>query len=258
MFFLATVLIVSTGLFAYMVKEAFENNVLHHEIPLQGKDEKYSIFFISDIHNRIINDQMIKSIKQPIHAVIIGGDLADKRTPIKHIYRNIKLLQTLGPVYFFWGNNDREVGEEKLREIFQETGVLAVENDAVMLPNLRSNRCWLSGVDDVSSRKANPEKAFEKCQPEDTVIFVSHNPQLFPKIKNRFDANVLLAGHLHGGQIRFGPFGVHPHGSFTSEDGKYTLISNGYGTTLVPLRLGAKPECHIIDLIFHNKRQTKD
>lgn len=255
MVFLSTVLILSTGLLTYMVKEAFENNVLHHEIPLQGSDEKYSIFFISDIHKRVINNQMIQNIKQPINAVIIGGDLADRRTPIKNIYRNIQLLQTLGPVFFIWGNNDREVGEEKLREIFQETGVTIVENDSIMLPN-GINCCRLSGVDDVSSLKANPEKAFEKCRSKDTVIFVSHNPQLFPKIKNKFNANVMLAGHLHGGQIRFGPFGVHPPGSFKMEDGTYTLISNGYGTTLVPLRFGAKPECHIIDLNFQSKLQT--
>lgn len=248
MFGLTAVLISCSCLLAFMVKEAFENNVVHHEINLTGEEEKYSIFFISDIHTRLISDKMIRNIKEPINAVIIGGDLADKRTPISKIYQNLRLLQTLGPVYFVWGNNDREVGEERLRGIFQETGVKIVENEAILLPNM-VNRCWLSAVDDVSSRKASPEKAFEKCDPQDTVIFVSHNPILFSKIGN-YHADIYLAGHFHGGQIRLGPFGIYPQGAFSDDEGKYTLISNGYGTTMFPLRLGAKPECHIIDLNF--------
>lgn len=32
-----------------------------------------------------------------------------------------------------------------------------------------------------------------------------------------------------------------------------TLVSNGYGTTLVPFRLGAKPQCHIIDIDISSK-----
>ncbi len=32
-----------------------------------------------------------------------------------------------------------------------------------------------------------------------------------------------------------------------------TLVSNGYGTTLLPLRLGAKPQCHIIDIEISGK-----
>ncbi|MFC5559631.1 metallophosphoesterase [Ureibacillus thermophilus] len=247
---LAAVLVICSGLLLYMVKIAFENNVVRHKLTLKGMKEKYSIFFISDIHTRTISDKMIQSINEPIQAVIIGGDLADKRTPISKIYQNLKLLRSLGPVYFIWGNNDREVGEERLRKIFQETDVQIIENDAVLLPNMM-NRCWLSAVDDVSSRKADPQKAFEKCQPEDAVIFVSHNPMLFSRIKN-FHADVWLAGHLHGGQIRFGPFGIHPQGSFTSVEGKYTLISNGYGTTMIPLRFGAKPECHIIEINFQD------
>lgn len=256
MIVLATVLTLGATFFAYMVKEAFENNVVHHEISLKGKKEKGSIFFISDIHKRKINEKMIFRITEPMNAVIIGGDLADNRTPIRNIYYNIHLLQRLGPVYFIWGNNDREVGEEKLRKIFEQTGVTIIENDAVLLPNL-NNPCWISAIDDVSSRKSNPEKAFKKCHPEDSIVFISHNPKVFPKLMHQFKANLWLAGHLHGGQIRFGPLGLHQQGSFSHKDGQYTLISNGYGTTMMPLRFGAKPECHIIDLNFQEELSTK-
>ncbi|MFP3813646.1 serine/threonine protein phosphatase, partial [Bacillus sp. SIMBA_005] len=69
----------------------------------------------------------------------------------------------------------------------------------------------------------------------------------------KFRADLMIGGHLHGGQIRVGPYGVHPQGSYRQREGVMTLVSNGYGTTLLPLRLGAKPECHIIDIDISDK-----
>lgn len=249
MIVLLFILVILLSFFIIMLKQASENNVMHHRIELHGEREQVSIFFISDVHLRKIDDQMIQKIDRHIDAVIIGGDFADKRTPIKRIYQNIHLLQTLGPVYFVWGNNDREVGEEKLRKIFRETNVHIIENDAITLPNIH-NKCWISAIDDTTTVNSNFEKAFEKCGDTENVVFISHNPEVFQNVRNRFNANVMLGGHLHGGQIRFGPYGVYPHGSFSNTEGVATLISNGYGTTLIPLRFGAKPECHIIDLNF--------
>ena len=236
----------------YMLKVASENNVLYHDVPLNGESEQATLFFISDVHLRNINKRMIESINAKFEAVIIGGDFCDKRTPIERIYDNIQVLQKLGPVYFVWGNNDREIGEQKLRQIFKETNVIIIENDAALLPDL-NNRCWLSAIDDTSSRNVRYEQAFEKCREGDNVIFISHNPEVFPNVRSKYHTDLMMGGHLHGGQIRFGPYGIHPHGSFSMREAVVTLISNGYGTTMLPLRLGAKPQCHVINLHFKRK-----
>ena len=230
-----------------MYTEANENNVKNHQIQVHGGNERLSIFFISDVHLRKINRKMIHSITQQIDAVIIGGDFADGRTSIQRIKHNIALLQQLAPIYFVWGNNDREVGEDQLRELFENMGVIIVENNAFQLPN-RTNTIWISAIDDTSIRSHSFENALAKCKQDDLIIFVSHNPQVLPNVPKNKKLILMLAGHLHGGQIRFRNFGIHPHGSFTIRQGVPTLISNGYGTTLVPFRLGAKPECHIIDI----------
>ncbi|RHW40160.1 serine/threonine protein phosphatase [Lysinibacillus yapensis] len=235
-----------------MVKEAFENNVLHHGIPLQGKQEQISLFFISDVHLRKIDEKMIDTVEQPIHAVIIGGDLADKRTPFSRIEENIKLLKTLGPVYFVWGNNDREVGEGNLRELFHKLNVTIIENDAILIPQTQ-NECWISAIADATSQNADYENAFLKCKGAKNVVFVSHNPEVFRMVRRNYKTDLMMGGHLHGGQIRLGPFGMHPHGSFSIREGVPTLISNGYGTTAFPLRFGAKPQCHIITLNFEGQ-----
>lgn len=240
--------------FLFMLKQASENNVLYHDVPLDGEREQATLFFISDVHLRKINEGMIENINAKMDAVIIGGDFCDKRTPIERIYDNVQVLQKLGPVYFVWGNNDREVGETRLREIFKETNVTIIENDAVLLPTL-SNRCWLSAIDDTSSSNVHYEWAFESCRKGDNVVFISHNPEVFPTVRSKYHTDLMMGGHLHGGQIRFGPYGIHPHGSFSMREAVATLISNGYGTTMLPLRLGAKPQCHVVNL--HFKRNAK-
>lgn len=235
-----------------MVKLAFENNVKNHEVVLRGEDEHLRLFFISDIHARKINKKMIEQIERPINAVIIGGDLADSRTPIRRIRSNIQRLKKLAPIYFVWGNNDREVGEVQLKNLLLEQNVTILENNAFPLTNVK-NRCMFVAIDDVTTGNPNIEKAFEKCRKEHNVFFISHNPYIFRKVMDEYKPQLLMGGHYHGGQIRLGPFGIFPKGSFQKINDCYTLISNGYGTTALPLRFGAKAECHIIDITFRSK-----
>jgi len=234
-----------------MWKVAHENNVLHHQLSLHGEQEQVRLFFISDVHLRKINKKMIAQLEGHFDAVIIGGDFADSRTPIERIHENLTLLKSIAPIYFVWGNNDREIGEERLKDILQAYQVQIIVNDAVLLPV--KNRFWLSAIEDTTVKEYSFEKAFEKVGEQDLVVFIAHNPGVFAKVRAKFRADLMMGGHLHGGQIRFGPYGVHPNGSYRQRDGVMTLVSNGYGTTLVPFRLGAKPQCHIIDIDISSK-----
>ncbi|WP_238600560.1 metallophosphoesterase [Metasolibacillus meyeri] len=230
----------------HMWRQAFENNVRYHTLQLQGQTpQSVRIFFISDVHLRRIDERMLQTIGK-VDAVIIGGDLCDRRTPFERVCSNIQQLQQLGQIYFVWGNNDHEVGEQRLRHLLTEMNVTILENDAQLLAG--KNRIWLSAIHDTSTKKYSFEQAFAKCQKDDITLFISHNPQIFYRVKNYFTPQLMMGGHLHGGQIRLWKLGLHPKGSYSVRSGIPTLISNGYGTTLLPLRLGAKPECHVIDV----------
>lgn len=251
MLYIGLFLLVVIAFLLYMWKVAHENNVLHHQLSLYGEQEQVRLFFISDVHLRKINKKMIAQLEGHFDAVIIGGDFADSRTPIERIHENLTLLKSIAPIYFVWGNNDREIGEERLKDILQAYQVQIIVNDAVLLPV--KNRFWLSAIEDTTVKEYSFEKAFEKVGEQDLVVFIAHNPGVFAKVRAKFRADLMMGGHLHGGQIRFGPYGVHPNGSYRQRDGVMTLVSNGYGTTLVPFRLGAKPQCHIIDIDISSK-----
>lgn len=245
---IALVVIVAFAIISIMYKQALENNVLQHRVSVHGQEETVRLFFISDSHTRQIDDVMIEGI-EPVHAVIIGGDFVDKRTKTACLYKNLAMLSKLGPLYFVWGNNDRELPESELRKAFSAYDVTVIKNSAYVLPQT-SNLLWLSAIDYVAEpRPQNITQAFEACD-EARTVFIAHNPQVFSKVRANYKPLLMMGGHLHGGQIRFGSFGLHAPGSFETRGGIPTLISNGYGTSLLPLRLGAKPQCHVVTLHF--------
>lgn len=252
---LYSILIAGALLLIYMVTVAHAHNIVEHEAFAYGENDTIRLFFISDVHNRRISSKSFQEIGG-VDAVIIGGDFCDKRTSKEKLCANLEQLQTLGPIYFVWGNNDREFGEQQLRQIFDQYNVTVVENDAVQLSN-RVNTTWIAAIDDTSTRNYSFKRALAKCEEDDVTICVSHNPQVFHIARQQKRLSLLMGGHLHGGQIRLGKFGLHPNGSFSIRHGIPTLISNGYGTTLVPLRLGAQPQMHVINLQIDKKRKDE-
>lgn len=237
-----------------MLKKAFETNIVHHEIATKKfiDQSPYRIFFISDIHRRKITNKLITKLSS-IDAVIIGGDMAEANVPVNRIADNLKNLAKIAPIYYVWGNNDREVGESTIQGLIEQVNGNILENQAICLRNER-HRIMLVGIDDVSSGRADIQHSFVSIKKEDTVVFVSHTPSVFKKVQNAYNPDILLAGHTHGGQIRLGPFGLYPEGKFSEKRNHVTLISNGFGTTLLPFRLGAPAECHVLTLHRSNQK----
>lgn len=241
----------------YMFKKAFEINVLHHQINHEAFNDhpSFKLFFISDIHRRKVTKHLLKKVGNNVDVVLIGGDLADRRVDKERLEANLRQLAKIGQIMYVWGNNDREVGEDIIREKINQVQGKIIENRSLILREGQST-IKLVGIDDVSSGKADILEAFLGVKNEEYTIFVSHTPSVFSKVIERYRPNLLLAGHTHGGQIRFGKYGLYPKGTFDDSSNSISLISNGYGTSLIPFRFGASPECHMIT--FTGKGYTED
>lgn len=230
---------------------AIKRNVVHHHLNVhltKKNNAQLKVFFISDIHRRKIDDKLLRKIDHDIDIVIIGGDLVEKGVPLARISKNIQKLASLGPVFFVWGNNDREVGEANIREILAQFNGKVLDNESRTIPGHPS---WkICGTDDPSSRNVDLESTLQGINEDDNVIFVSHQPKVCRKAELLFRPTLMLAGHTHGGQIRFGKLGLFEKGTFQERLGCGKLISNGYGTSTVPLRFGVLPECHIITMNY--------
>ena len=90
----------------------------------------------------------------------------------------------------------------------------------------------------------------------DLRILLCHFPDAFPRLRSGW-AHLVLAGHLHGGQICIpwpgGRIGLaHPRSgpisALEASNGTVMHVSPGIGTTFVPLRLFAQPEVTLLRL----------
>ncbi|KRG09674.1 hypothetical protein ACA30_21680 [Virgibacillus soli] len=240
------ILIIGICLTIYMVRTAFEDNVctevlLFENLPhsLEGK----SIFFISDIHRRKISSDLLN--EKP-DWIVIGGDLAEKGVPYSRIAYNLSILKAIAPIYFVWGNNDYELSEEQLREHFVRFNVRELKNEVYEMPN---KELAFIGVDDVTTQELPPiESILENAEPNKFQIMLSHNPAILEMLPEDHQISLILSGHTHGGQIRIFGLGPYKKGGMSVRNGTRLLVSNGYGTSLLPLRLGAKPETHLLIL----------
>jgi uncharacterized protein len=239
------------GLLLYMYLLAREDNVLYHELSFPEFPESLGevrIFFISDIHRRMVSDRIIDEVKGKVDLVIIGGDLLEKGVPIEQVEQNIKKLKEAGPVYFVWGNNDYEINPRLLDGLLLKYGVTILDNTAVSFESEEGDRFILMGIDDMSKRRDRLDLTMQDASGEGFKVLVSHDPRIIHKVKKEDGISFILSGHTHGGQIRIFGMGPYEKGKIERLDKASTLVSNGYGTTSLPLRLGAKPETHVITL----------
>ncbi|WP_456279383.1 metallophosphoesterase [Bacillus sp. AK128] len=209
---------------------------------------KVSIYFISDIHRRTISTNMLSAIKGKVDLVVIGGDLTEKGVPFSKVNENIKKLKELGPTYFVWGNNDYEVDYHELDSTLLSHGVKILDNTAVSFESESGDKLCLLGVDDYGSRRARLDLALMDAEPNSFKILLSHNPEILHVVKEEQNIKLILSGHTHGGQIRLGNWGLQKKGGLKQVKSSKVFISNGYGTTFLPLRLGAPAESHLIIL----------
>jgi uncharacterized protein len=241
------------SLVIYMLKEAFKNKVIERDLlfkefpPSFGK---VSIFFISDIHRRIISEKIIAAIKGKTDIVIIGGDLTEKGVPLERVKENLKKLKEVSPVYFVWGNNDYEVDYHELDATMLELGVKIIDNTSVSFESENGDKLVLLGIDDISLERDRLDLALSDAEVGGFRVLVSHNPRVMDQILPEHNIHLVLSGHTHGGQIHILGYSPYEKGGIKKDQEKDVtlLVSNGYGTTALPLRLGAPAETHLITL----------
>lgn len=232
----------------------------------------FKIAHISDPHSRPAKGvlEIIKKASPDI-TVITGDLLNDDEKPITEIDSLICSLLKISPVYFISGNHDlwRMDHKEVFRK-YQNMGAVFMDNKTVTLEK-NGEKIGISGVPDPFSRI--PEKIFINTKksldgiilPEGFNILLFHRANLFDQI-NSYGYDLILSGHMHGGQVRIPRLGgvLAPSSAMLSgkrmifpefTEGIVTkknctmVVSRGIGNTLPVPRLGNAPEVGVITLL---------
>lgn len=235
----------AAAMLLYMGYKANDIKEKRHVIQLKTVKgfRPFKLVFLADIHRKKLPENFLAS---PVDAIVIGGDLTERGVPMQRTAENLRILTAAAPVYFVWGNHDYYSGERNLRKLLNHYGVKILENESVEL--FGDTHLKLVGVDFYTEAQEKMGSAFSEVYENDTVLFAAHSPANFKWVEDHGTPHLMMAGHLHGGQIRLGKLGLFQIGSLSNEGSGWELVTNGYGTRMLPLRLGAEAQYHVLDI----------
>ncbi|WEG11400.1 metallophosphoesterase [Pullulanibacillus sp. KACC 23026] len=246
---LAAVIVLGFLFLVFMFIEAKQSNVKNIKVPIKELPTAFNdfrLYFISDIHRRRISSAMLRRVSNP-DLVVIGGDLTEEGVPFERVSDNLAKLKQLGrPMLFVWGNHDLQVDPYELRALLNKYEVGILTNDSYEVVK-EGERLTILGVHDATTNLDVVSLPLLSAK-EGVRILISHNPIVCDKLDKSHRIPLVVSGHTHGGQIRLFGWGIREKGGVQEMDFGTRIISNGYGTTRYPLRLGAPPDTLLIEL----------
>ena len=267
-----------------MLYEPYALTVEHYKIVSDKVDRPVRIVFVADTQTDNIGPYELRVFKtmkdQNADLVILGGDyLQCYGSSVKNMpslpagFRNA--LETTGfdpslGAYAIYGNNEN--GEEEFQKMFKDTGFEAISRTKTIdLGPIMFTTLSLSDSALSKWSTGTKPKVFLKTdeQKKKFHVMAGHIPA-FATVKT--DADLLLAGHTHGGQIHIPFYGPILTGMEKTEGfqrrwasgmtelpepnkGAHLLVTRGSGMErgwAPEVRLFCKPEVSVIDIIPHS------
>ena len=213
------------------------------------------VIFVSDFHiakgdigrlRRIVN----KINKLNPDLVLSGGDFIKGHTgkttmPIERQAKELAKIKA--PVITVLGNHDGWYDKYTVKTELEKVGITVLHNT-----NIKINDLYISGVEDLQTSSPNIDTALENT--EFPRILLTHTPDIYYDVKQ--DVDLILAGHVHGGQVRVPFYGAllvpSKYGNkFSCGDFKETqnrmIVTRGLGTSILPLRFCDSPEIVVLN-----------
>lgn len=220
------------------------------------------IAVLSDIHAgaSFIDDKKLHTIVertnqlQPELIVILGDYMTKARVPPDVFGAILKDFSSPLGTYSVLGNHDWWDNGDRVRQGLEQNGIKVLENEVVQL-NARGTSLWLVGLADLWTRGQRIEETVAKVPEGQPLIALTHNPDIFPRVPQRVP--LLLAGHTHGGQVRFPLIGTVVEASrygdryvrgHVFEQNHHLFVTTGIGTSIMPVRFGVTPEIVLLTL----------
>ena len=221
------------------------------------KSKKYknnnsiSLCHLTDLHlgtvfkksftQRIVNK--IKNIIKP-DIILITGDLFDNSNiPIYDFIEPFNEINV--PILYATGNHEIMVGKNEVLKVLDKSKIKNIGND--LIPYIFKNINFI-GIDFESKIERIKDIKYDKNM---FNIVLNHVP-ISPKELSKYDIDLFLCGHTHGGQTF--PFNVMTYFNAICYQGlyeylnRYVYVSSGLGATLIPMRIGSKSVISVIKI----------
>jgi predicted MPP superfamily phosphohydrolase len=182
-----------------------------------------------------------------VDVLALTGDICDSARYIDWVPKILSTVRARAGKYFILGNHDlRTHDTPRVRQAMASAGFVDVAGRAEVIADgalliAGNERPWFASEPSADDLELAPRQALR--------VLLAHTPdQLAWARSHKFD--LMLAGHTHGGQVRFpfvGPVlcpswhGVRYAGGFFHEPPTVLHVSRGTGS-LFPLRFLCPPE----------------
>ena len=234
---------------------------------------------LSDLHNKSFgkdNERLLVAIREEHpDMILIAGDMLTAK-PGMSFAPAMKLLEALAkeyPIYYGNGNHEHRLqlypetyGDmaKRYEEALSEIGIRRMVNTHSQLTDFNVtvysaeiDKYYYSRFHIPPMEEDYLESILGKTDPAAYNILIAHNPDYFPKYAN-WGADLVLAGHIHGGIIRVPFWGkglVSPNvrffpkydGGLFREGDSTMLLSRGLGIHTIPFRLFNPGEVLVVD-----------
>lgn len=246
-----------------------------HAIGRQSPDDvRLRIAQITDMHMGSLTP-FYESLLERLHAVrpevlVFTGDMIERPSSLAALDAFLGACPDV-PSFASLGNWEYWSGvpRDDYRRLYEKNGIeLLVNRSEVFSKDGRS--LSITGLDDLVGGRPDPEEALAKASPSSNHLVLAHCPHTRDAIPlpAGFQADLMLSGHTHGGQIA--PLGfacalppgsgryvagwyrdsappLHPFSPPLHPSSPPLYVSRGIGTSMVPVRIGATPELAVFD-----------
>ena len=240
----------------------------------------FKILQLSDFHSEGYRDttqDLINKVKDinPDIVVMTGDMVSWDMENIEEAKILVESLAEIYPIYYVDGNHEHLAEILRLSrynsflDFMHELGVTTIKNDCIKLHkgnesinlygiNLPLDSATALYVNKFQLEKNYVEKTLPKADSEKFNILLAHTP-VFIKQYNEWGADLVLAGHMHGGiaRIPFTNIGLlspgrtilpkYAAGKFKVKD-SIMIVNRGIGTSSFKLRIFNNPEISVITL----------
>lgn len=220
---------------------------LHVGSPFNGVDNLRRIISLANAEQPdlicILGDLVVQGVR--------GGRFVDPET----IGAELSGLRASVGTFAVLGNHDNWLNHDRVANVLAGNGIPVIEERAVRLPT-RAGPIWLAGISDYWMGRHDITAALSHVTDQAPVLLMTHNPDVFPSVPPR--VALTLAGHTHGGQVRFpfigapvvpSEFGQRYVGGYVREGGRQMFVATGVGTSIIPVRFRVPPSIVVLTLI---------
>lgn len=238
--------------------------VKEHKIGSNVQGEEVKVVQFSDLHvgEHYSRDQLNRLVKKinsrDPDILVFTGDLYDNYSVYNDnsmVVEELSAMKARLGKFAIWGNRDYGGGAHRqYAQIMQDAGFRLLKNNAKHIKLSNGSILSIGGLDDTLLGNPDEAAALSAMEGGNFKLLLMHEPDRADNFGGS-GANLILAGHSHGGQIRL-PFVnvvttslarkyVSGFYDIESDAGLRLFVNTGIGTTRIHARLLVPPRIDV-------------